>query len=146
MHQACLVRRPKAGQTLLQDGDRLRDGERPAAGQPLFERLALDVLHDEEVVPVVPADEVDRDDVGVLQPGDGGGLGVEAADETVVAGQLGGQHLDRDPPPQHFLVPEVHVSHPAVAEALDHPVMGQLSERRLAVATGAGAGHLSGRV
>src|SRR6516162_992969 len=60
MHQARLVRRPEAGQTLFQDGDRLRHGERPA-DQPLFERLALDILHHEELVAVVLADEVDRD-------------------------------------------------------------------------------------
>jgi hypothetical protein len=56
--------------------EHLVDGKR-ALLQPLGERLAIDVFHDEVDDPVLLAHVVDRADVGMVQRGDGSRLALE---------------------------------------------------------------------
>ena len=65
---------------------------------------AAQQLEDEEGGAAVLTPVVDADDVGVLEGGDGLGLGPEAAEEGLVLGQCRMQDLDRDPAAQRDVV------------------------------------------
>ena len=58
----------------------------PSLFQPLLECLALDVLHDEVVNPVLFADVVERADVGVVQAADSSCFTLEAFTALGVGG------------------------------------------------------------
>ena len=74
---------------------RLRGAEYTVLRHALFERLALDELHD-DIIQVVPlAHVVDGDDVGVGEHGHGLGLLVEAAAQLRVLRQVLPQDLHR---------------------------------------------------
>ena len=64
MHQAGRVGDVEGLQHGVDDGQRLAGGH-GAVGEPVAQGDALDVLHDEEHVALVPPEVVDRDDVGV---------------------------------------------------------------------------------
>ena len=59
------------------------------------ESLAFQVLHDEEVDPLVRVELVEGTDVRVVQRGDRLRLTLETLATFGVGGQLGGQHFDR---------------------------------------------------
>ena len=73
-------------------------------------------------VPSRLAAVVDRDHVRVRQRGRALRLPVEALDELLVAGVALVQDLDRDPPPEHLVLGEVDVGHPAASDPLQDPV------------------------
>ena len=80
-------------------GDRQLEhaGDRqPARRDEIGEALALDQLHGEEADVRLVLDRVERDDVGVIEPGHGARLALEAGEAIGVRGDVGGQHLDRD--------------------------------------------------
>ena len=80
-----------AGQRLDQ---RRRPPRRPGgAVEPPVQAAALDILQLEEGQAVGLADVVDLDDVGVLEPGDGLGLGEEADGGDGVGVGAGQDHL-----------------------------------------------------
>ena len=89
---------------------------RAVALQQLRARLALDVLHDDEVAAGVDAGVVDLDDVGVDELGDGERLAAEPGDELLVVGEVLGQHLDGDRPLEHPVGGLVDGRHAAAAE------------------------------
>ena len=140
MHQPGPVSRAQAGQALLQDGQRLVHAQAAAPGQQAVQRLARHVTHGEEMAAGVLADEIDRHDVGVRQPGHGGGLGAEATDEVLAAHQFGRQHLDGHLALERLLVAEVDVAHAAAADAPEDAVVSQPLERQPVL----GAGGLVG--
>ena len=73
-------------------------------------RLPLDVGHDEEQVPLVVGEVVDRNDAGVVEFRDGAGLALEPL--PLISLQIaGGQHLDRDLALQHRIARQIHHSH-----------------------------------
>ena len=100
-------------------------GSSPLAGQPVAQRLALDVGHHvvEEAVGVAGVEHAE--DVGMLEPG--GDL--DLAGEPVGAergGQLGAQHLDRHLAVVLQVLGEVDGGHAALAElALDAVAVGE---------------------
>ena len=59
--------------------------------QPLGQRVALQVLHDQEVDPVLLPDVVERADVRVVQAGDGLRLALEPLLEVGVGGDVLGE-------------------------------------------------------
>ena len=75
--------------------DDLVGRQRPAR-QPRGQRLALEVLHDQEGDAVLLADVVEHADVRVVQRPDDAGFAVEALAELRVGGELRRQDLDRD--------------------------------------------------
>ena len=64
--------------------------------QQLRSRVPLDVLHDDEVAPLVDPGVIDLDDVGVDQLRDRERLTAEAGDEPLVVGEVLGEDLDGD--------------------------------------------------
>ncbi len=69
-----------------------RQGPAPQAGG---QRLALEVLHDQEVDAVLRADVVENADVRVGERGNGARFLLEPAAALRVAGHAGRQHLER---------------------------------------------------
>ena len=69
---------------------------RPPSGISASSACALDQLHRQEMDAVGLLDRVDRDDVRVIERGDGAGLALEAGEPIGVARHVRGQHLQRD--------------------------------------------------
>jgi hypothetical protein len=117
-------------------------GER---GKRTLKGCTGDELHREVASGVVLADLVDRDDVRVVEQGDGLGLVAEPAD-LVFGGQCGGaDHLERNLAVQADLARLVDDAHAAAANlGLDLVVAEVADERagsRVAVAAGLAAGR-----
>ena len=72
-----------------------RAAARPSASR-VGERLALEMLHHQEVDAVLAADVVERADVRVVQRGDRAGLALEAFADVGIAGERGREDLDGD--------------------------------------------------
>ena len=74
------------------DGDLERLIQRQRALlQPLGQRVALQILHDQEVDPVLLADVMQSANVRVVQAGDGLGLALEPLLEVGVSGDVLGK-------------------------------------------------------
>ena len=88
------------------------------------ERLALEELHDDVRVAVGRAIDVDDlHDVGAADLRGDARLLQEALDEARATRELGVEHLDGDPRPEHRVLRLVDRAHPAVAEDADEPVL-----------------------
>ena len=100
---------------LHRDRQRLGERQRPA-GDPIGQRLALEVLHDEERGSVVLADVVQRADVRVGELRDGARFQVEARAELRIGRQRLGQDFHRDEPIEPGVAGFVDLAHAAGAE------------------------------
>ena len=107
------------------DAQRLRDLDPVAQGllerkrallQALGQGLALQVLHDQVVDPILPAEVVEDADVGMIQGGDGPGLTLEALAQVRASCQLRREDLDRHRPIQARVPGPVDLAHAAGAE------------------------------
>jgi hypothetical protein len=141
MNQAAAVGRLEPGQALLDNSQRLLQGEAVLAFQPVGQRFTVDELHGEEMVAGFVANEVNWDDVRVNDLPRGGGFGTKTADEIAVAGQLGRKDLDGHLSVEQFVVPQVDVAHPAVADAADDAKMSQPLKRQLTARRANGSGR-----
>ncbi len=91
--------------------------QRQAAGRDeVAERPALDEFHREEVNPVRLLDAVERDDVRVVEGGDGLGLAPEAMEPVGIGRGLRRERLQRHHAAQLKVLGGVDVPHAAVAE------------------------------
>ncbi len=88
----------------------------PSALALLSKALALDVFHDEVEQPVGFTRGVDRDDVGMPQPGHRARLAQEALPRREGGSEVGGDDLDGHGPIQGTVASEQHLPHPAGAE------------------------------
>src|SRR5207302_4268131 len=79
-----LVRERESAGDLDRQLERAAYGERPASIEELLQVLAVDVLEDDELAPLVLAAVDHRDDVRVREPGDGARLVAEARDVLLV--------------------------------------------------------------
>jgi hypothetical protein len=114
---------------LLGDGRGVRRRGRPAAADPLGERRPVHELEGEVGQPGGLAHVEDLDDVRVLEPGDGPGLGEEPGDGRRGRGVRAGEdHLERDHPVQPGLPGLVHDPHPAAAQLPEHLVPGHVRD------------------
>ena len=84
----------EAGTGLDADPDGLLGGEQRAGVEDLAEGAAGQVLEDQVRLAVLLAPVVDGQDVGVVEGGDGPGLGPEPLQEGLVAGQGRVEDLD----------------------------------------------------
>ena len=102
-----------------------RPPRRPGrAVEPAVQAAAVDVLQLEERQAVGLADVVDLDDVGVLQAGDGLGLGQEAGDGLGAGMGPGQDHLERAGTVQADLPGPVDDAHAAAAQLAQDLVAG----------------------
>ena len=95
--------------------EHLRDCQRSPA-QPVLEGLALEVLHDQVVHPLLGAHVVDRADVRVVKLREGPRFALEALAELWVLRQVLGKDLDRHVTPETGVPGLVHLAHAAPAE------------------------------
>jgi hypothetical protein len=100
-----------------------------SALQPLPQRLALEQLEHGVARPVVSAEIVDGEDVGVIEGGDGASLPLEAADAVRVAAAVGGDDLDRDVAPEAGVSGPVDLAHPPRPDGGHDLVRAQSSAR-----------------
>ena len=87
-----------------------------ATGESIRERFALEELHHEEGDPRLLTDIVARADVGVRQPRNRSRLTVEPLPELRIAGQVGGEDLDRDDAIEPRVSALVHLAHATLAK------------------------------
>ena len=80
--------------------------------EPIGERLAFDVLHDEEVDATLAADVVERADVRMVQTGNRTGFPLEALAGVWVAGHIRRQDFDRNGAVEASVSRLVDLSHP----------------------------------
>jgi hypothetical protein len=110
------------------DPRRLHRRDGAAAAQPAGQRLPLQQLQDQERRLAVH--EVEHPgDIRVGQLGGGACLLAEAPHRRPVAGQLLGQHLDRDPPAEQGVVGLPDLAHAAGIDPPHRPVAAILAER-----------------
>ena len=91
--QAGAVRGAQRLQHRVEDVQRGAGGQRALGLHDLTQRVPVDQLHGEEHAALVVALVVDRDDVGVAQPGGRARFAPEPADEGLVGGQARAHHL-----------------------------------------------------
>ena len=109
----------------MRGGQRVGEGDRDleelrqrhaAAGYQLVERAPLDQLHRQEPDAVGLLDRVDRDDVRVVERGNGARFALEAGEPSGSRANGGGQHFDRDVAAQPRVARAVDLAHAAGAE------------------------------
>jgi hypothetical protein len=100
--------------------------EGPVGPQRVGQRPARDVLHHDEVEPVLRPRVVDRDEVRVRDPRGGEGLPAEALDEARVLRQPAAQDLQGDRPVEDPVGRAVDLGHAAASEELaDRVAVGE---------------------
>ncbi len=123
---------------LVRGGKRLGHGPadrgNPLRRQPPFrdrpvQRLPLDQLHGQEVDAVGFVDGMDRDDVRVVEGGDGAGLALETGEALRVVGEVRGQHLEGDLAPELRVDGAIDLAHAARAERGDDLVVTETGAR-----------------
>jgi hypothetical protein len=92
---------------------------RRAALQPLLERLALEVLHHEEVDIILPSDVVEGADMRMIQSRDAAGFPFEALAQLTRRRHVRGKHLDGHGAIEPRIASAVDLSHAARAEQCD---------------------------
>ncbi len=116
-----LVDRVKAGRHPGEDPQGLRGLEAALAVEQLAERLALDVLHDDDQVPVGGRHHViDGDEVRMADRGAHERLAPQPAEPPYVG--VAAHLLERDAAPEHRVLGEVDGRHPAGPEGRDDAV------------------------
>ena len=109
----------------MRRGERVRDGSRhpdclvdrqATAGEPGRQRLAIDQFHHQVVDVVMPADVVERADMGMAQAGDGAGLALEAQQLVGTGREPLRQELDRHGTIEPGVEGAIDLAHPAGAE------------------------------
>ena len=128
------VRQP--GQHPRRDPERAADSERAALAQQLTQVLALDELHDDEVVALVGVEVVDLHDPRVLERGRGAGLVGEALQVALDRDQAGVEHLERDLPIEAGVVGAVGRAHAPFADLFEDRAAAELEADQLAAARG----------
>jgi hypothetical protein len=108
------------------------------------QRLALDVLHHQEIDPLVMSDVVQRADVRVVQRRHGARLAFEALACVDIARDVGGQHLDRDGAIETGVARFVHVAHAAGADVRDECVRSDMAASEVFVCRGRVERHAAG--
>ncbi len=139
MHDALFVRTRQAVSNLDRVIDGLADREssgrarrttrsRPSR-EPLAQRLSFEQLRDDVGRPVVRADVVDREDVGMVQRGGRPCLLFKAAKAIGVGRESSGQHFDGHIARETGIARPIDLAHPAGAERSQDLVGAKLRTR-----------------
>jgi hypothetical protein len=116
------VREAERSRDLDRVGDRLPDRQFAEAADAVLERLALDVLEDDERAPVLLAGVDHAHDVGVRELGHRARLAAEALELVGVGGDLAVHELDRHAPLEDAVERPIDGRHPAGAYLGVEPV------------------------
>ena len=122
MHDALGVRRIQRFGYINRNREQLFHLDGPIPDE-MFQRLAFQVLHDNEGLVAFFADVINGADVGMVQGGRCLGLSPEASEGGRVAGDVFRKKLQSDKTMQAGVFSFVNHAHPATAELLDHPVV-----------------------
>ena len=118
------VGRGETDQRLPQERIELLGGQPTDPGDAGAEGLALQVLHDDEVLAAFERPEVqDLQDVIATDAPRRLRLALEARDRVFVLGGAGVQHLDRDPAADPEVLPFVDLAHATDADRSDDLVL-----------------------
>ena len=128
--EAVFVRVREGAGKLLEDEHALGFRQAAAAIEDRCQRLRLDEFHHEVVVAVDRADVDAADEILVAEGGDGAGLAHEAADVFGVAGDFGGEDLDRHVAVHRELAGAQDGAHGAFADDAEDAVAGDLQISR----------------
>jgi hypothetical protein len=108
----------------------------------LAETLSFDQLHGDEVVlravDLTDSDLVHDDDVRVIETRRGLRLLDEAPHPLLAAGQVGGEHFQRDVAVERGVARAVDLAHSPAADPLDDPVSPERSAAGQALSIGPG--------
>ena len=99
--------------------------ELPDVFDDLVQAVAGDVLHRVVADAFMSAIIEDADDIGVVQPGGGTGLGAEPPQVVLAAAELGVHHLERHVAPERLAHGLVDHAHAALAEIAEDAVVSQ---------------------
>ena len=108
--------------------DMVRGGlevQRPLRIDHLLKVLPVDVLHDDEIAAAFGVDAVRPDDVGMVEGGDGSGLGEEPFQGVGVLADLPGKDFQRHSAVHLDVFAEEHASHAAAPQQFDQLVLTQ---------------------
>jgi len=122
VQDSALVRRPdRVGEW---NGDLEQSLERHTVGRDqLVQRLALDELQRQKRRVAGLIDRVERDDIGVVERGDGSRLAFEAF--TSGGSHAGRQDLESHLAAERQVLGEVDLAHPATTEEPDNSIMAE---------------------
>ena len=95
--------------------------------QVAVERLALNQLHGDEILAIGFTNFIDGANVGMIQRRSGARFEPEPLERLLVLGQILGQEFQRDAPTEMEVFRDPNAPHPARAKALDHPIVGDLT-------------------
>src|SRR5262245_51595193 len=101
-----------------------------SSGDLLRERLALQVLHDEVVRPILMPYVVERADVGMRERRDGARLAVEAFAEVWIGGYGSSEDLEGDTSVKSCIAGFVNLAHAPTAKVRDDLVGAEPGARR----------------
>jgi hypothetical protein len=128
MHDARLVRARERVGHLARLREQPAQGSR-AFGELLAKRPALHELHDHVGSVSLPADLVDRHDVGMVQGRGGPRLLLETREPFAIGRELGGQDLDRHLASETRVACPVDLAHAAGAQRGEHLVGAEARSR-----------------
>ena len=128
VHHALRVREGEPVEDLLHHRELVLERLQLPLRQQLAQVLALEQLHGHVGHAALLAEVVDRDDVGVVEPGRGLRLVLEALAGAWVLAQLAEHDLDRDVAPEHGVVGAEDLAHGARADLADDLVLADLAE------------------
>ena len=94
-----------------------------AAGEALMQRFAFDQFAGDVAIGIVGAHLVDRHDVWVVEPGDGTRFPLKSSQALLVVTKARGQDFERGSSPNVYVSCEIHLAHPAGADAFLHFVV-----------------------
>ena len=103
--------------------DSSESGVQRTSGDAVLQRHAVQILHDDERLPVLLADVVDGADVGMVQGGCGACFPPKARERLRVLGQFFGKKLQGDEAVQPRVLGLIDHAHPAAAQLLDDAVV-----------------------
>ena len=126
VHHALVVRRLQRRGDLGGNGQRVVQVQRAPAGDPRFQRLALQKLHRQEVHVFQLVQPVDRRDVRVVERGQQPRLALEPRQPLGVGAEGVGQDLDRDLAVERRIHGLPDHAHGSAADLFDQTVVQQL--------------------
>ena len=128
VHQTGRVRRREAGGHLHRNLDCPRRGKRASLDRAP-QGVPADQLGSDPVDTVVATDVVNGDDVGVVERAGRARFPLETGDAVRVAGQAGGQHLNRHVPLQACVARAPYLAHPTPAQQVHNLEVTELGAR-----------------